>query len=333
MAAEIDNDVTSETVDMPKAAHLLDGVGDIGSGASVDENAPDKSIEEQAEPDAEEVPDGADAPPSADEPPDYWRDAEKALWPQLPERLRSLIAKYERKRFEYGERKRREVAQVREEAARATQAARAAAEQSAAWWQQNGPAFRQAFVDRWAGVDWKALAEKDPAEVQRLIKQRQDEEALLADADRRGQADIAAAQERAEQELVAARQAEHAKLAERLPDFFGPERARQTYDELSRFLFAKGIPADRIAAIYEAPVIELALSAMRFERAQAALRRSNGAKQGGTIRPTPTRIDPGPGNAPGSRNGEAIRQAGERFRQSGGASIADAAELIRLSGL
>ena len=35
----------------------------------------------------------------------------------------------------------------------------------------------------------------------------------------------------------------------------------------------------------------------------------------------------------GSRSGEAIRQVGERFRQSGGASIADAAELIRLSGL
>ncbi len=332
MAAET-SDVASETVDMPEPAQLLGGAGDVGATVAVDGNVPETPAEEQAEPDDEEIPDGGGAPQSVDEPPDYWRAAEKALWSQLPERLRTLINKYERRRFEYGERKRREVAQVREEAARATQAARAAAEHSAAWWQQNGPAFRQAFVDRWAGVDWKALAEKDPAEVQRLVKQRQDEEALLSDADRRGQADIAVAQERVQQELLAARQAEHAKLAERLPDYFGPERARQTYDELSRFLFDKGIPADRIAAIYEAPVIELALSAMRFERAQAALRRSQGAKQGGAIRPTPTRIDPGPGNAPGSRNGEAIRQAGERFRQSGGSSIADAAELIRLSGL
>ncbi|MBY0317924.1 MAG: hypothetical protein K2X72_04315 [Reyranella sp.] len=333
MAAETDTDVASETVDMSEAAHLLGGAGDVGAAEPVEDNAAEVPAEAQAEPgDAEGLGGGA-APQAGDEPPDFWSPGDKALWPQLPEQLRTLLTKYERKRIAYGERRAREMAAVREDAARATQAARATAEQSAAWWQQNGPAFRQAFVDRWASVDWKALAEKDPAEVQRLIKQRQDEETLLADADRRGQADIAAAQERVKQELLAARQAEHAKLAERLPDFFGPERARQTYDELSRFLFAKGIPADRIAAIYEAPIIELALSALRFERAQAALHRSRGAKQGGTIRPTPTRIDPGPGNAPGSRTGEAIRQAGERFRQSGGTSIADAAELIRLSGL
>jgi hypothetical protein len=221
-----------------------------------------------------------------------------------------------------------------EEASRAKEAAASLVEQSAAWWQQNGPAFRKAFVDKWAGVDWKALAEKDPAEVQRLIAERQQEETLLAEADRRGQADIAAARQQEEQKLQAARQAEHAKLAERLPDFFGPERARQTYDELSRFLFAKGIPADRIAAIYEAPVIELALSAMRFENAQRALRsRASGGGGRNPVKTTPTRIDPGPGNTPGNRNGADLREVGERFRQSGGASIADAAELIRLSGL
>jgi hypothetical protein len=39
------------------------------------------------------------------------------------------------------------------------------------------------------------------------------------------QADNAAVQEQAEQELLAARQAEHAELAGRLPGFFGPEPA------------------------------------------------------------------------------------------------------------
>ena len=54
--------------------------------------------------------------------------------------------------------------------------------------------------------------------MQLLIGQRQAEEALLAEADRRGQADIAAAQERAEQELMAALIGEHRKLSRRQCD-------------------------------------------------------------------------------------------------------------------
>ena len=134
--------------------------------------------------------------------------------------------------------------------------------------------------------------------------------------------------------MQAARRAEHAKLAEKLPEYFGPDRARQTYDALSRFLFDKGIPADRIAQIYEAPVIELALAAMRWERAQLALRsRDRGEGGRNPAKTTPTRIPPGPATAAGNRGREAARQVGERFRQSGGASIADAAELIRLNNL
>lgn len=339
MAAETDTGVTPETVDIPEAVALMVGavVDDPASpaGASATEDAPAGEYADLGEEDAP-----VDDPESeaSDGPPDFWSPEDKALWAEVPEQLRSVLGKYERQRVAHGERKSQEAAEARQEAARATRAATAVVQQAAAWWQQNGPALRKAFADKWAHVDWKALAEKDPAEVQRLIGQRQEEEALLAEADRRSQADIAAAQAKAQEELLSARRAEHAKLAERLPEFFGPERARQTYDALSRFLFARGISADRIAAIYEAPIIELALSAMRFEKAQHALRsreRGEGG-QASTRNPaktTPTRIAPGPGSAPGNRSGEAIRQAAERFKQSGGASIADAAELIRLSGL
>jgi|FEC22Drversion2_1045045.scaffolds.fasta_scaffold00225_90 hypothetical protein len=333
MAAETDSDRTPDTVDVSEAAALVGGANDVDVPA-LDESAVQRpAAGEQAEPVDDEKPDPSLAP-SIDEAPEYWRPEEKAMWAELPERVRSVLSQYERLRVAYGQKKALQTREAREEASRAKEAAASLVEQSAAWWQQNGPAFRKAFVDKWAGVDWKALAEKDPAEVQRLIAERQQEETLLAEADRRGQADIAAARQQEEQKLQAARQAEHAKLAERLPDFFGPERARQTYDELSRFLFAKGIPADRIAAIYEAPVIELALSAMRFENAQRALRsRASGGGGRNPVKTTPTRIDPGPGNTPGNRNGADLREVGERFRQSGGASIADAAELIRLSGL
>lgn len=336
MAAEIDSDLTPDTVDISEAAALVGSADDVDAPAPDESAALDAPAEEQAEPVDKEKPD-SDLTPSIDDAPEYWRPEEKAFWAELPERVRSVLSHYERLRVAYGQKKALQARQAHEDAAKAKKAAAAVVEQSAAWWQQNGPAFRKAFVDKWAGVDWKALAEKDPAEVQRLIAQRQEEETLLAEADRRGQADIAAAREQAEQQHQAARQAEHIKLAERLPEFFGPERARQTYDELSRFLFAKGIAADRIAAIYEAPVIELALSAMRFENAQRALRSrergEGGRAQRNPVKTTPTRIDPGPGNTPGNRNGADLREVGERFRQSGGTSIADAAELIRLSGL
>src|SRR4029077_20731161 len=98
---------------------------------------------------------------------------------------------------------------------------------------------------------------------------RMDEATVLAEASRRGQQDIKAATQRAEQAFQQAKLAEHGKLAQKLPDYFGaPEMARKTYDELGKFLFTKGIPADRINQIHEAPIIEMALNAMRFEQAQ-----------------------------------------------------------------
>lgn len=74
---------------------------------------------------------------------------------------------------------------------------------------------------------------------------------------------------------------------------------------------------------------------MRFEQAQkrASTVRTTTANSAKT---TPTRVAPGPANAlgrTGNRNADAARQVGERFRRSGGASVLDAAELIRLNDL
>ena len=236
--------------------------------------------------------------------------------------------------------KAREAAQARTQGAQDVERANAVIAQAAQWWQQTGPALQRAFANKWAQVDWKALAEKDPAEYARLDQERQKEQALLADANRRQQEDTKAATERAVQALELAKQAENAKLAHKLPDYFGsPENAAKTYDELGKFLFAKGIPAERIAQIHEAPIIEMALAAMRFEQAQKkaspVLRSSEGTvtTANTTARATPTRVAPGPGSRAGNRTSDAARQVGERFRKNGGNSIADAAELIRLNGL
>ncbi|MBV8410225.1 MAG: hypothetical protein JOY64_21530, partial [Alphaproteobacteria bacterium] len=270
--------------------------------------------------------------------PEFWSAEDKAAWDDVPAELRPVLKKYEQQRVEFVNEKAREAAAVREQARAEVARHAAMVAEAARWWGEAGPALQGAFADKWAQVDWRALADKNPSEWARLNQQRLDEAAMLAEAERRGQADRQAAEQRAAQELAEAREAEHQKLADKLPDFFGTQdAAAKTYDELGRFLLAKGIPVERINAVYEAPIIELALSALRFEQAQQhALRSAERAKQGQSARPTPTRIAPGPSFAKaseGNRQGDAVRQASARFRQSGGSSLDDAAELIRLNDL
>ena len=307
----------SDGDELDAIAALLDSDG-AGQATATGEAAP--RSEDSAGSEAEAVPPGADADPS-DDAPDYWLAEDKAAWREVPAHVRSLLRRYEQQRDVYNKRKVHEAAHARDEATRAAKAADTLVRQTAAWWQQHGPALNEAFASRWASVDWKGLAEKDPQEVARLIEQRQKEETLLTETRKRGEADAQVARSQGERALLAARHAEHAKLADA---------------ELAQFLASKGIPPNRIATIYEAPIIELALAAMRFDKAQQALRqrdRRAGGSTGSSAKPTPMRIAPGPGQPPANRAGDALRQAGERFRQGGGASIADAAELIRLSGL
>ena len=292
-------------------------------------------------------PDAAEAAPDAaggDEPaPEFWDDDDKKAWGGVPAELRPVLRKYEQQRLDFVAEKTNQATEERDEAMRVAQAANATVEQAADWWRKNGQAFHQAFVDRWSRVDWKGLAEKDPAEIGRLMQQRQEEETLLAEATRRGEADIAAAQARAEKELEEVRRVEGTKLAAKLPEWFGtPQVAQRTWDDLRRYLFGKGIAADRINGVYEAPIVEIALNSMRLENAQALAQRvrQRHANPEGTARSgqrpaaaAPARVSPGPSNLPVDRAPDAVRQASERFRKSGGASIADAAELIRLSGL
>jgi hypothetical protein len=337
MAAETEtvSESVPESVDVAGAVAMLDDVAQVEEAEREPEPAPDvgepaDDLEAVADVEVEADPQAA----VADDAPEFWSADDKAAWQDVPVALRPLIAKYEQQRIAFVNEKTREAAQVREEAMRVAQGAVGVVEQAATWWQQNGPAFQQVFADRWSQVDWNKLAADNPAEWTRLKQQRDHEATLLVEANRRGQTEIAIANQRAERAFFEARQVEHAKLEKKLPEYFGPDVSARTYGELGNFLFAKGIPADRINAIHEAPIIELALAAMRFEQAQKQA--STVTKPGAantTAKTTPTRVAPGPANRAGNRQSEAARQVGERFRRSGGASIADAAELIRLNEL
>jgi hypothetical protein len=316
MAGEIES-TTPESVDVAGAVALM---GDL---------VKDVSEEEKGERDADTAADGGDGDDAAVAEAD-----EEAGEGEEPEEVGEdeVLKKYEQQRVEFVNEKAREAATIRARAAEEVQRANAVVDQAAQWWQQAGPALQQAFADKWSQVNWTALAEKNPAEWARLNQIRMDEAAVLAEASRRGQQDVQAATARAEQAFQHAKHVEHAKLAQKLPDYFGAlETSQKTYDELGKFLLAKGIPADRINQIHEAPIIEMALNAMRFEQAQK--RASTVTTANTTARTTPTRVVPGPASRAGNRTSDAARQVGERFRKNGGNSIADAAELIRLNGL
>jgi hypothetical protein len=345
MAGETES-TTPESVDVAGAVALMgDLAKDVGEeekgerdadtaadGGDGDDAAVAEADEEAGEGEEPEEVAEDEAPAEGSDAPEFWSAEDKAAWDSVPAELRPVLKKYEQQRVEFVNEKAREAATIRARAAEEVQRANTVVDQAAQWWQQAGPALQQAFADKWSQVNWTALAEKNPAEWARLNQIRMDEAAVLAEANRRGQQDVQAATARAEQAFQHAKHVEHAKLAQKLPDYFGaPETSQKTYDELGKFLLAKGIPADRINQIHEAPIIEMALNAMRFEQAQK--RASTVTTANTTARATPTRVVPGPASRAGNRTSDAARQVGERFRKNGGNSIADAAELIRLNGL
>lgn len=318
--------------------------GEEGSEVAADENAegeqdPEQQAGEEQEGAQEDEQaageEGDDVDPNAA--PKFWSAEDRKAWETVPADLRPLLHKYEKQRTEFVNGKVREAAEFKSQAQREVQAATAVTDQAAAWWQANGNSFMQVFADKWSQVNWDHLAENDPAEYQRLQHMRNKEAAIVAEANRRGQADIEQAEARASRAIQEQKRQSHEALAAKLPDYFGEGKAQATYDRLGKYLFGKGIPADRINAIHEAPIIELALNAMRFEEAQkkaSSVRAGKTGQQAGNpARPSPVRVAPGPANRAGNRAGEAVRQAKTRLSSSGGADIYAAAELIRLNGL
>jgi len=276
--------------------------------------------------------------PALNEAPEFWSAEDKAAWATVPPALRPVLHKIDKQRVAFEQEKAREAAQVRKEASEEVQKATGVIEEGAKWWQANGPQFFKAFGDKWAQVDWVQMAKDDPARCQELRMQQEHEAGLLRQAHERGQRDIEATTKRQEAQVQELRRTEHEKIATKHPEFFGtPEKATQTYKDLSEHLFAKGVPANVIERIYEAPIIEVALNSMRFEKAQkqASVVVPNRDKATGKFTAeTPKRVQPGPGaRAAGDRNADQARRVGERFFNGGGKDIRDAAELIRLRNL
>jgi hypothetical protein len=348
-----------ETIGIHEAAELMTKMG-MGlddtvapnaqpeGNAVAPEAAPAENVSEDA-PDggAEEDPDGLEAAegdgqgedPTLNEAPEFWSAEDKAAWNTVPPALRPMLKKIDSERVAFVNQQKAEAAKIRQEALEEVKQATSVVEQGAKWWTDNGPQFFKAFGDKWAQVNWVELSEKDPAECQRLTILRDQEAALLRQAHEKGQRDIEAANKRVAAQIDELKRTEHEKVAAKLPEYFGTiEKATQTYKDLSEYLFSKGIPAERISQIHEAPIIEMALNSMRFERAQkqaSTVVTRDAATGKFTAKTAPTRVQPGPATRQGAgdRNVEQARRVGERFRKTEGADIRDMAELIRLNGL
>lgn len=301
--------------------------GDAGDGA---DGRTDTNSGEEGESETEgETGEGED-------PPEFWSAEHKEYWQQVPPELKPILKKIDQDRVAFANQKAQEAADARKKAEEDARSANSKVEEAAKWWQQAGPALVQAFQNKWGSVDWVELAKKVSAEEYNAYRAQAERElGLLQEAERRGQADMEAANQAAMQRIQDAKVESHKVMATKYPDYFGtPDKAKDTYEKLGLFLHSKGIPVERINTIHEAPILEIALDAMRFRDAQkkASAATSSGAAKT-PVNTAPKKVTPGPAQPRGNREVERIRQVRERFNSSGGNDMGAAQELIERLGL
>lgn len=294
-----------------------------------DAPASESPSKEEGESQAEgEQPEAEAAADEYAEPPEFWTAERKGLWNKdLPLELRQAIHEHERASASAINGRLMEAAEARKKAEADLQKYNQERDQLAQWWQQKGPELHRAFASKWDGVDWVKMATEDPALYAQAQAQRDQEARVLQEATVRHQAEVAAANTRAQQALAQAKTSEHTKLAAKLPQYFGEGKAQATYDEVGKYLMNLGIPAERVTAIYEAPVIETALKAMLYDKAQAALKAKPAAPPN-TATQTSRRVVPGARQPGQPTQNDAARQAMKRLRETGQVSEDDASLLF-----
>jgi hypothetical protein len=247
------------------------------------------------------------------EPPAYWSAERKSLWnKEVPKELRQAIHEHEREAARAINGKLMEAAEKVKDYETNKDKLAKDREAAAAYWQSPVAVVEAIFNSRWGSVDLAKIAQDNPAEAVRLRELRDQEAQLVGHARANHDREMQAVQERSKAILAENKRTEHEKLAARLPDF-APDKAQATYDELGSYLTKtyKFAP-ERINAMYEADVIEIAHKAMLYDKAQAKLR-AQPKTAAATATQTPTRV------APGARQGqpnqsEALRQAEKRLR-------------------
>jgi hypothetical protein len=265
-----------------------------------------------------------------DDTPDFWAKEDKEFWKQVPPELKPILQKYEKQRIEFANKKAEEAAAERKAAMEEAKKAGSANEQYAKWWQENGPTFTKTFVDKWAGVDFKALSEENPAEWARLSELRRHEHQLLSQAHAQAEAGRTEMAKQAKAAEHQARLTEHEKLAKMFPKEFGePKAAERTYAVLSKYLVDEGVPAETVSGIYDSTFVKLARKAYKYDQLQAKAKGITNPKSPAvSASTTPTRVVPGARSSANPQN-EAQRQAVERLRSGMKLTPEEASEAFR----
>lgn len=274
----------------------------------------------------------AEGEPESDpyaEPPEFWPADRKALWDskQIPQDVRQAIHDHVAEASRATSKRMMELSEQEKSYKEQLGKYEQDHQQFGQYLERMVPAWVQTFRSKYEGVDEVKFAREDPAAYAAWQAERNRDAALLQQAENARQFEARAAQQRQAQEMERNRAAEHAKLAASLPQYFGGDKAQQTYDALEKYLLAQGIPAERIAQTYEAPIVAIAHKAMLYDNAQAALK-AKPPGQPATATQTSRRIAPGPGSRPGNSKGDAQRQAEQRLRSGQDLSESDIERLF-----
>lgn len=300
--------------------------------------------ESEAEPTAEETPDPEDpaieGEPQDPEPesdpelpaiaaPKSWDAQERAEFAKLSRAAQEIILNRESERDRAVSKAQQESSAARKQA----EADLAALAQYKATFDQIATRANKVFADKWANVDWVALARQDPA-AYTIAKAEHDAEAGELQQVQLAQAEAARVQQQQEQlQFQSYVQAEFQTLAEIAPDLADPKAGPQKRGEVTQFLRGLGIPDDAITRI-SAIEMSLARDAMEFRKLKAsgAAAATKPAAKPATTPPKPARRSASaPTAAPPVRSTQqrTIEAVRNRFAQTG--STDDAIALLRAS--
>lgn len=277
-----------------------------------DDQSPEDTPDEAAEPSEGEETEAEDEPVVAAEPPKYWSKDAKEAFGKLPPDLQAVVLAQEGPREEAA-------AKAKAEAAERIKAADAEMSKVSQLAEQLGeflPRAVQKFASQWgADPDWVAYAQEHGAEAMTIAKAQYD-----ADA-----ADLLKLQRATEQAQAEAQtayvKAEFAKLAEIAPELADPTEGLTRRQEITKYLVAQGVDPEGVRNISATEML-LAQKAMKWDAAQAAARAAPKPKPApppkAAVRPSPAQ-----GQSSAQRTAQQIQN---RFSQT--RSVDDAVALL-----
>jgi hypothetical protein len=224
------------------------------------------------EPATEDDPQGAEPESDPETPaiaaPQSWDAAERAEFAKLSRQAQEIILKRESERDRAVSKAQQEASTVRKQA----EADLAQLAQTKAVFDQIATRANKVFADKWANVDWVALARQDPA-AYTIAKAEHDAEAIEVQRVLQAQAEADRVSQQAQQtQFQSYVQAEFQRLAEIAPELApdprDPQKGAEKRGEVTKFLRGLGIPDDAIRQISAVEMV-LAHEAMEFRKLKA----------------------------------------------------------------